>query len=1004
MTNYLNTPSRYIPTENYSWDSVVYQTGRPLLDADINLQQEILQNRNPALRLPSGVLAYSPIRGDAAYSFDSTANRLTVLPFQASINGSKLYVAGTQNASDGNNFITLPVPESTAPAVGEYNKMLFVFLECWKAEVAPSSGARVAVRLANSLEEGDTLTLLHPDTTEITLEAGVGFEVGANAYETARNLADALNSIDPVDFSGLSVTAETRGSEILVITFGAGSTGNGVVVTLTTSAGALALNPSGGTDGSNKPNATEVYKYGNVLCDSALYLDDNIIDPVLLKESARRVQWQYRIRVLDTDFDSTAHPEGYTHPDVFAWGSGEEDTTYTFGRQTSPHDAGLWVAGDGTSGASLALGAIDGYVYSIPICMVSRRNSAGFNAATNANGGVLVEEGDSDRPDGKFADVVYQDDVLDMMRHVYPYGMDYAAETMYQFQCLLDENYQTILTFDDPAGGSTGTRSVTPMICDEIGQPVGIASGIGDTSNRGNYIRNFDHIAKRFGSQPVVDYIIILISPIINQPWQTVNNNPAGSGTKWYEEDEIIINLNALDPLSQVGWSGGTAVYNVTQVWPTDTYVTDVVEAWHNDYNSTSAVSRKVEFSSISGLGTSTITLKLDRNRTVTSTNGFLVGDSGVAGDNGSDQLIFLKLAVSYPANEGLTATPIHDGFTTSVNYPNGAYIEVDDANRPSDILTDTAPYVHFRQGYREALAFYLTPQLTSLAPEADLVSIKTPFPVYYGVGFEPEVEDGSGNPLGIDVAGSTFGSNHSIIKLANPVASQEPLIVTHTSCQPLNLSNNPQGYQMAVYYKANAKQSYMSTGFLAGVLGSTLKVKPLYVSPSLWVLQGGKGSVELGYPYYAPSEQIAVRVTQETEGELCATPRISLPNFNIDTGVVNLSSLLPIDISGNMTFNISDIEQDGEGRPYFKSILDNGYRPMSIALPLENYSNHKTALPFLARVVEDTPLLRRGEVVLVVISRLSGLSKENKVVLSDGDSKTVACVYRTKNLMIVGD
>ena len=44
MTIYLNTPSRYIPTENYSWDSVVYQTGRPLLDADINLQQEILQN------------------------------------------------------------------------------------------------------------------------------------------------------------------------------------------------------------------------------------------------------------------------------------------------------------------------------------------------------------------------------------------------------------------------------------------------------------------------------------------------------------------------------------------------------------------------------------------------------------------------------------------------------------------------------------------------------------------------------------------------------------------------------------------------------------------------------------------------------------------------------------------------------------------------------------------------------------------------------------------------
>jgi hypothetical protein len=1003
MTKYLNTPSRYIPAENYSWDSVVYQTGRPLLDADINLHQEITQINRNALNLPSGVLAYSPIRGDEAYSFDSTANRLTINAFQVSINNSKLYIAGTENSSDGANFVTLPEPENTAPAVGEYNKMLFVFLECWRAEVAPSTSARVAVRLANSLVEGDKIKLTHPDTTEIELEAGVGFNVGANAYETARNLADALSSIDPVDFSGLSVSAETRGSEIVVITFGAGSTANGVTVSLITDGGATTLNliPTGGSDGLNMPTPAKVYKYGNVLCDSALYLDDNIIDPTLLKESARRVQWQYRIRVLDVDFDSTEHPEGFTHPDCFAWGVNTTNTTYAFSRQTSPNDAGLWVAGDGSSGASINLGSIDGYSYAIPLCMVSRRNTDGFNAAINANGGIEIGDGStpSDRPDGKYADVVYQEDVLDMMRHVYPYGMDYAAETMYQFQSLLDENYQTIMTFDDPAGGSTGTRSVAPMICDEIGQPVGIASGIGDTSNRGNYIRNFDHIAKRFGSQPVVEYLTFAIFPDTAEDWITVNNNVASAGTKWYEEDEIVIDVTKLDPLSQWSWASGTGVYDVTDVWPADTYVTDVVEAWHNDRNSTTAINRNVQFASISGLGTTTITLKLDRNRTATDT-GVLVGDDGVPGDTGSIEVIFLKLAVSYPANEGLTATPIHDGYDSN---PNGAYVEVDDGNRPIDIVANTAPFVFFRQGFRDVVAYYLSPQTMYLAPEEDLTTLKIFLPVYYGDGYEPIVNDGVSD-LGIDVANSSFGSNHSTIKLVNALPSQTFVTVTYYSCHPLCLSNNANGYQMAVYYKANAKQSYMNTDFLGGALGSTLTIKPLYVSPSIWVLQGGKGSVELGYPYYSPSEQLAVRSTQETEGQLCATPRISLPNFNIDTGVVSLSSLLPIDISGNLTFNVSDIEIDGEGRAYFKSILDTAYRPMSIALPLENYSNHKTALPFLARVVEDTPLLRRGEVVLVVLSRLSGLSKENKVVLSDGDSKTVACVYRTKNLMIVGD
>ena len=1001
MSIFLNTTSRNIPAKDYSWDSVIYQTGRPLLDADVNLQGEILSSKIPSLPLPSGVLAYSPIRGDHAYIYNTTPNQLTIKPFTATVAGHKVYVAGTANGADGSNLVALPEPPSSAIDPATYNKMLFVFLECWRAEVAPSTSARVALRLENSLAEGDTVKFINPvGPSQILLTCGDEFQMGANAYETARNLAESINTIDPVDFSGLSIQAETKGSEIVVITFGAGSAGNNCSVQVfVPTVGTVSYTPSGGTDGLNKPAPLKAYKYGNVLCPSSLYLDDNIVDPLLLRESSRRIQIQYRIRVLDVDFDSNAHPEGFTHPDCFAQGVWGEDSTYNFSRVTgSENDAGLWRAGTGNQTSAFQLGTVDGYVYAIPLCMVSRRNSAGFDAVLNANGGVLSTlELPSDRPDGKYADLVYQDDVLDMMRHVYPFGLDYASETTYQFQSLLDQNYYTLLTFEDTAGSQTGTRSITPMVCDEIGQPITLG-GIGDGSNRGNYIRTFDHIARRFGSQPIIEYLTFKLLPTASNPWLYVTK---ASGTNWFDGDEITLDLAELDPLSISNWTGGTGIHNYLTIFNYG-YVIDVVDAWHNDGNVTTPISKKVEIASIRGLGGNQVYLILDRNRTETNT-GYLVGDAGLGGDQGSANEIYIRFAVAYPAGAGLTQTPIHDGYASSETFPNGAYVEVDPANRPSDIAEGTAPYIHIRQGYRDVCAYYLVPMLELVTPEKDLVTLKLQHPIEYMLDFEPDVVDSLDNSLGYMVNQSKLGSTESIITLTDPRPFQDELTVTYYARMPLSLHEN--GYQMAIYYKACAKQSMYNSKFsLLGANPQPLVLKPLYVPPNLWVIQGGKGSVELGYPYYAPSEQISVREDQDSEGLLSATPRISLPDFNIDTGVVSLTSLLPLDISGNLTFNMLDYAEDEEGRAHFISTLDSAYRPMSIAMPLANYSSHKTALPFLARVVEDTPILRRGEVVMVVISRLSGLSKENKVVLSDGDDKTVASIYRTKNLMIVGD
>ena len=52
---YLPSTSRDLDPTNYAWDSIVYQAGRPMLDSELNLTQDILNKKNT---LPSGMISY----------------------------------------------------------------------------------------------------------------------------------------------------------------------------------------------------------------------------------------------------------------------------------------------------------------------------------------------------------------------------------------------------------------------------------------------------------------------------------------------------------------------------------------------------------------------------------------------------------------------------------------------------------------------------------------------------------------------------------------------------------------------------------------------------------------------------------------------------------------------------------------------------------------------------------------------------------------------------------
>lgn len=150
----------------------------------------------------------------------------------------------------------------------------------------------------------------------------------------------------------------------------------------------ISANPS--TD--NKPSQSEIWKYGNVEFGGTNVTDD-LQDPAIGFPTTRRVQLQYRIRVVGEGSgagvspDLSIYPDGLGDPNVTAQGPNDVPGAFTYeNMREALGDPSLYRAGDGDP--DNALGTVDGYVYAIPMCAVFRRNSLPYvsaNLAGNPN-------------------------------------------------------------------------------------------------------------------------------------------------------------------------------------------------------------------------------------------------------------------------------------------------------------------------------------------------------------------------------------------------------------------------------------------------------------------------------------------------------------------------------------------------------------------------------------------------------------------------------------------
>jgi hypothetical protein len=166
-------------------------------------------------------------------------------------------------------------------------------------------------------------------------------------------------------------------------------------------------------------NGVQVNIYGGVNNSTEPLI---MADPRILGESARRIQLQWRICSYSKEYLNTSeiYSKGFVddlgNVNINIPAQGGNLTASTIKFDKSIYDSQLFIAGNGSGLAQSSLNSIDGYVYAIPLFVVNRKiNNLGYNATTNVNGGRDYVSGlVSDRPDGKFANIIYEDMITDV--------------------------------------------------------------------------------------------------------------------------------------------------------------------------------------------------------------------------------------------------------------------------------------------------------------------------------------------------------------------------------------------------------------------------------------------------------------------------------------------------------------------------------------------------------------------------------------------------------------
>jgi hypothetical protein len=608
-----------------------------------------------------------------------------------------------------------------------------------------------------------------------------------------------------------------------------------------------------------------------------------------------------------------------------------------------------------------------------------------------------------------------------MRKHLLPSFVDLQNEALFQIQSLMDlstRSWAIDISDKETLGGGSGELSTMPLVCFEVGRTDslgGVAPSSGD-SGRGECVRNFDHIARRFGAHSVVERVVFAFYPG-DRPSAGVQGGVAGLGQEnaakyvtkatigpilkdsdgWYEDDVLVLNLNDLDcstlgSLFQGLADGGTSTAlpkTFAELAPPGTCITDVLNIWHDDGHYTTAVDQSVACKTIKGIGSLHLEITLDANDSVV--NG---GDSGnadyrmvgsdvggVTTADGSQRRIFVEVEVTYPTGEGPldtvweTLTPDATFYDGSAEMGPGPIIQNDITQRPNDYENIN---VAFREGYREVYVDYVANETLDVGDPSAVgvpvgtVSVETLVSTdRFNVKFPRRLSD---NAVTIEdaVASSSkvidtneYGSSTNNVSVTTALSGTGQTLcnVTYFPQDPIPCYGGV-GFQTSIYYRTVAPQTAGSKdGFVdsanGGLLPSQISIQPLAWPQMVWASATGSGSLERSFPYSLPTEAIPLNAPVD-DWFLTGTPFIGTSVYESNTGIIQLNTTIPIDLQSDVIVGDTGVSQrptkDSGFRSYYPYMEEGSHRQVVLSQPLFDSCRHKTWTAFLGRVKEELP------------------------------------------------
>jgi len=725
------------------------------------------------------------------------------------------------------------------------------------------------------------------------------------------------------------------------------------------------VGPDPSTD--NKPAADKIYRHGNVESLTAEWLDDDLIDPdpEISEETTKRIQIQYRLKTerLVSTGDRTSNRIGYTDGAISAQGPNGALTGLVFSEVAG--DPGLWRAGDGDP--TNALNTVDGYVYSIPLAIVARRNDQPFNFLSNGNGGSLIASGTSTRPEGLYADEITFGDIQDLRRNVTLGDHNWSHQLERNTSLLMDQNLKSWLMemalTDWQIGGQSDISGTTLLKADTFenaaSDNAGNAFGLPDP-------RENDGVAFVFSDRSHIERHLEVFT----------------KGGNWIASDILSFTLPAAAPSNAVISDVQAVTLDEGQVdFPMD---------------------------SVTGLGTTSVDITLGTPPATSSRD------------------IWVVYHVTYASGGGLNAHVEADAsnFNVNVHTPSnfdalvGSTFTNDDAGRTS---LRSYVFAEYEDGpHREVEIFYTTEKAVGDGTNA-IVADQTPLNVISTTDTTIELPEylyeaaGSSTNGAVQVKDAGGPTTYAIDAATSgrTVVLSAPLPSANFEVEVIYFPKRPvpnSGGNITVYYQTPAYQAINSEYLQNADPENAVDVEPLAVSTHMYVATGGTGSNFTPFPYEAPMNQIAVHNYQATAGagnaylgihELDGPGDISIDDFNAGTGFLKIPAFVPLAPVSNFTLKDPAQAQDVayEFIDHYQQVDPLEYRPSAIAQSLSNMTSHKCFLPIVARLKEDTRYARAGEMVLVVFSNFLQ-SEENRFGFTDTnetDGSTCAAIYRLK-------